>query len=425
MPSNAPATVDAFAPTTLEDPYPYYRELREHSPVHYVRSAGYYVVTRYDDVRAAALDTETFSSRLITVALRGRPLPFVEPLVHALGPIDVLAIQDAPAHGPQRKLLTRFFSREAISREEPAVRASVERRLGAMRAAETSDAMRVLAGPLPVETTLRMLGKGERLSPLVKRWTDQSVELLSGLVTELRFARIAAGQLAFHAFSGALLFDPGARARSSILHAITQARRAGEVSAREAASMVMQLLIAGSDSTASLIGSAMRILTEQPAMMDRLHDEPEKIPAFIEEVLRLETPFQGHFRVTTRDVELAGTHIPAGSRVMLVWASANRDERVFAAPDEIDLDRSGRKLPLAFGHGIHLCLGAALARMQARVAIEVLVRDVARVHLVGPRPLHKPSAFTRTLDTLHVRLEPRQPKRLRSARNAPENASIT
>src|SRR5690606_4851254 len=134
-------------------------------------------------------DTETFSSKLITVALRGRPLPLVEPLVRALGPVDVLAIEDPPAHGPQRKLLTRFFSREVIAREEPAVAASVERRLHAMRKAGVSDAMEAIAGPLPVETTLRILGKGERLSPLVKRWSDQSVELLSGLVGELRFAQ--------------------------------------------------------------------------------------------------------------------------------------------------------------------------------------------------------------------------------------------
>jgi cytochrome P450 family 144 len=416
---------DPFAPTTLEDPYPFYRALREHAPVHALPSAGYFMVTRYDDVRRAALDTETFSSKLITVALRGRPLAFVEPLVRTLGPIDVLAIQDAPAHGPQRKLLTRFFSREAIAREEPAVRASVERRLHAMRSLGTSDAMRTLAGPLPVETTLRMLGKGERLSALVKRWTDQSVELLSGRVGELRFAQIAMGQLTFHAFSAALLLDRGARARSPILDAIVSARDEGEISTREASSMVMQLLIAGSDSTASLVGSAVRLLADQPALMDRLYEEPEKIPAFIEEVLRLETPFQGHFRLTTRDTELAGTHVPGGSRVMLVWASANRDESAFPAPDEIDLDRAGRKLPLAFGHGIHLCLGAALARMQARVAVEALVRDVARVHVVGSRPRHKPSAFTRTLAALPVRLELRQPNTLRSAMNAPEAVSIT
>jgi cytochrome P450 family 144 len=399
-------TLDPLHPQALEDPYPLYRTLREHAPVHFVRKGGYFMVTRYDDVRCAALDTETFSSSFVNVALRGRPLPLVGPLVRTLGPIDVLAIQDPPAHGPQRKLLTRFFSREAIAREEPAVAASVERRLHAMQVAGVSDAMGTLAGPLPVETTLRILGKGERLSPLVKRWSDQSVELLSGLVSELRFARIAAGQLAFHGFSALLLLDRAARARSPILDAILGARDAGEIGTREAASMVMQLLIAGSDSTASLTGSAMRILAERPELMECLRHEPGKIPAFIEEVLRLETPFQGHFRLTTRDAELSSVHLPAGSRVMLVWASANRDEAAFPSPDELDLDRGGRKLPLAFGHGIHLCLGAALARMQARVAIETLVREFRRVHVVGPRPRHKPSAFTRTLASLPVRLEP-------------------
>jgi cytochrome P450 family 144 len=399
--------IDPFSPATLENPYPFYRALREHSPVHLLPDAGYFMVTRSEDVRRAALDTETFSSKLVTVALRGRPLPFVELLVRTLGPIDTLAIEDPPAHGPQRKLLTRTFGREAIAREEPAVEASVARRLHAMRHAGTSDVMRALAVPLPVETTLRMLGQGERFSPIVKRWSDQSVELLSGLVGELRFARLAAGQLAFHAFSGALLLDRGARSRSPILEAILSAREAGEIDSRQAASMVMQLLIAGSDSTASLIGSAIRILAEQPSLMDRLHEEPRKIPAFIEETLRLESPFQGHFRVTTREAELAGKRLPEGSRLMLVWASANRDEAAFESPDELDLDRAGRTQAMAFGHGIHLCLGAALARMQARVAIEALVRDVARVHLVGPPPRHKPSAFTRTLAALPVRLEVR------------------
>src|SRR5690606_5964719 len=196
--------------------------------------------------------------------------------------------------------------------------------------------------------------------------------------------------------TGAPLFD-----------AIAAAEREGALGTREAASLVMQMLIAGSDSTASLLGSAVRRLAEEPDLAERLRGDPSLVPALVEEMLRLESPFQGHFRVARRDTELAGHPVKRGERLMLLWASANRDEAAFEDASELRLDRRrGAKPHLAFGHGIHLCLGAGLARGLARMTLERLLARTTRIELAAPALRYQPSGFVRTLERLPLRVEP-------------------
>jgi cytochrome P450 len=174
---------------------------------------------------------------------------------------------------------------------------------------------------------------------------------------------------------------------------------------REAASIVLQILIAGNDSSASAMGSAVHMLARDRELQERLRTAPERIPDFVEEVLRLEAPFQGHFRITRRDCELAGSVLPRGTRLMLLWASGNRDEAVFENPDAVDLDRKNLKAHLTFGFGIHHCLGAPLARLEARIALEELLASTRDVALEVGTVRYLPSVFMRTLSELPLRVE--------------------
>jgi cytochrome P450 family 144 len=153
------------------------------------------------------------------------------------------------------------------------------------------------------------------------------------------------------------------------------------------------------------MGSAVHMLARDPNLQERLRAAPARLGDFVEEVLRLEAPFQGHFRLTRRDCELAGTALPKGTRLMLLWASANRDDTVFENPQAVDLDRKNLKAHLTFGFGIHHCLGAPLARLEARIALEELLARTRAVKLTTAAVRYLPSVFVRTISELPIRLE--------------------
>ncbi len=179
------------------------------------------------------------------------------------------------------------------------------------------------------------------------------------------------------------------------------------LSTDEVVAILLQLVIAGNESTASLIGSAARLLLEHPQLEARLRRDPSLIPSFIEEALRLESPFQAHFRLVQNDTKLADVMLPAGSQLMLLWGSGNRDERVFSRPDEVDLERESLRAHLGFGMGIHHCIGAALARLEARVALETLLVSTKTIRLDPAHPIrHRPSVHMRQLESLPLELEP-------------------
>jgi cytochrome P450 len=198
--------------------------------------------------------------------------------------------------------------------------------------------------------------------------------------------------------------------KDDVLGDLVRATRedAESLSHEEVVAILLQLLTAGTESTTALLGTAVRLLLEGPALEARLRAEPELVPTYVEEALRLESPFRGHFRQARRDAEVAGTRIPAGTRLMLLWGSANRDERRFERPDELDLARPNPRSHLAFGIGIHHCLGAALARLEARVSLECLLERTRRVRLTrGARLRHLPSVLVRRLAALPIEVAKR------------------
>jgi len=244
----------------------------------------------------------------------------------------------------------------------------------------------------------------------LKRWSDSSVALLSGINTEQEMIEhgLHVNQMIEYLGSQYDLAaqQPGDHVLGDLVRdSLGDADDA--LTRDEVVSIMVQLVTAGNETTASLIGSAMMLLLRDQNLLAQLSQERALIVPFIEEVLRIESPFYGHFRVTNRDLNIAGFDIPAHSRVMLLWASANADKETFIDPATIDLTRENIKTHLSFGYGIHHCIGAYLARLEARVIFEVFLEKTANQRLAEDNDFrHIPSLFIRSLRQLTIEFDP-------------------
>lgn len=408
-----PEDVDPLSRSGLADPYAYYRVLRDQRPVYRPAGADFYCVSRYEDVQALVKQTEVYSSTIVDVMMKKRfggkaenvGIGNPEGRIRNWGvhPVDVLAVQDPPAHGYQRPLGQSLLTPKFIRGLEDEVRELAVQLLDGLLKTGSAEFMADVAWRLPMYMTMRLLGLPESDYPRIKEGCTHGTGLLGGNCTPAEFAGHAAGVLSLFRYTWTRYLEARRSGQNSFTGAL--ARNADDpahpLTHEEAVSIVFQVLNAGSDSSASTMGNAVKMLIENPHVEQRLRAEPARIPDFIEEVLRLDSPFQGHFRVTTRDVELHGERIARGSRVFLMWGSANRDERFWKNPDQLDIDRENLRRHVAFGFGPHACLGRELARMEVRILLEELLKRTKRLRLTGQAP-YVAGVFLRTLVKLPV-----------------------
>lgn len=403
---------DPFSAETIENPYSFYEALREEAPLFKPKGADCYYLSRYDDIKRVAMDPERFSSNIVAILLAGgsgRLATFVPPRL-PMAPPDVLALQDPPLHRTQRKIATAGLGKGFVEVLEPRVRALVDEHMSRVLRAREVDWMEAFAFRIPIALALDILSIPNDDAMKVKSWADESISLLSGINTRWQLARKVFNGLRFVKWcrlqlDRAIDQDPKP---GFIMGALVDAVRDGAMSRSEAAATVLQIIIAGSDSSASLMGSMVRLLAQSPEIQEDLRANPELVPSFVEETLRLESPFQGHFRKTKVPVELYGHALPPNARLMLLWASGNRDPRKWQSPGEIDLRRSSPRQHLAFGYGIHLCLGAPIGRMEGRIALEQLLERTDWIELSGTDFPHRRSVFVRTLERLPIKLYPKK-----------------
>jgi len=357
-----------FAPRSGEswrDPWSSYAELRETDPVHHAERGDYWVLSRFADVLEAARDTGTFSSA------RGLTMTDGEQETELVKEFRPMVMQDPPEHTVFRRMVSRGFTPRQVTELEPQVRAFVRGRLQAVAdrvtAAGATDIVRDLLKPLPSLVVAHYLGVPEEDRPRFDVWTDAIVAATSR-GSALESADAAAEMLGY--FSDLVerrRRDPGE-------DTISQLARAGDdVEVLQMLGFAFTMVAGGNDTTTGLLGVALELLTDHPDQRQVLVDDSTLIPEAVEELLRLASPVQGLARTTTRDVELHGRTVPAGSRVLLLYAAANRDPREFG-PDaeELDVTRGPRRI-LTFGHGAHHCLGASAARLAARITLEELL----------------------------------------------------
>lgn len=370
-----PPAHDVFSPACIQDPYPLYDRLRAEAPVQQVGDSPFFLVTSFDPVTEATARVEHFSSNL-TAAMRHQPdSPDGSVTTFAMdgpgGATHVLATADDPAHAAHRKLVLPRLAAKRIRALEPFVTATANALLTG--ATGEFDWMTTVADRLPMLVVARLLGLPVADVDRLVAWAYGATQLLDGLVDaeRLTLAGIAATELGGYLvgrFEQAAA-DPG----DNLLGDFASYCASEKLAADKAAFMLIQLVSAGAESTASLLGSAALLLANRPDIVRTLRSDPALLPAFLEEVLRYESPFRGHYRHVMTDTDLDGVALPANSHLLLLWGAANRDPAAFDEPHEFRLNRANSKGHLAFGRGAHFCVGAALARLEARIVISRLL----------------------------------------------------
>jgi cytochrome P450 len=360
----------------LDDPYPAYRELRDHAPCYHHPRRDVWVLTRFDDIVAAAKDWETFSSSA------GGTGNDVDDTYQLFLPAGDLPAADPPLHTRLRGALRLAFSPSALKiRFEPAVRAKVHELIDGFIDAGRADFAFDFARPLPATTMFSWFGFPEVDHDELLAWFDDMLQRTPGRRELPTVALAARDRLRLYVQD--IARDRRRAPGDDLMTFLVQAVDAGQLTDDELLGASLLLFVAGITTTSGLISNSLLHLARFPDQRRVIVSEPAAIPAAVEELLRYDAPLQMLVRTTTRDVEVAGPVIPTGATVVLVWASANRDERRWPDPDLLDLTRQPER-HAAFGEGIHHCLGAPLARMEGRIAFEELFRRIPEYEVAGP-----------------------------------------
>lgn len=379
--SHTPARFELATADTWADPWPMYRALRDHDPVHHVvpddPDRDYYVLSRHADVVAAARDPQTFSSAL------GLTVNYGELEMIGLADNPPMVMQDPPAHNDFRKLVARGFTPRQVEAVEPKVREYVIERVERIKSHGGGDIVAELFKPLPSMVVAHYLGVPETDRDRFDGWTDAIVAAntaAGGIGGALGSLGDALGEMMayFTALMERRQREPLEDPVDTISHLVAAGVGAdGDVAGvLSVLAFTFTMVTGGNDTTTGMLGGSVQLLHQRPDQRRLLAENPHLIGDSIDEFLRLTSPVQMLGRTLTRDVDIEGTRIPEGRRVMFLYGSGNRDERQYGpGAGELDVGRRPRSI-LAFGHGAHHCLGAAAARMQSRVALEELLARI-------------------------------------------------
>lgn len=405
-PSARALGVALFDGEFIQDPYPLYERMHAEGQIHRIGESGFHAVTGWNAVNEAVTRCEDFSSNLTATMMRnpdGTVGTF--PMGDLGGPTQALATADDPAHAVHRKLILRQLAAKRIRGIEAFVDQTSAHLLDTRVLDGRIEWMGAMANRLPMAIVGHIIGVPDRDVDELIRWGCAATTLVEGLVTdeELAAAGVAVMELGRYITDQFEDANASADAADTLLGDLASACATGELDQVTALVVMITLFSAGGESTASLIGSAAGILATHPSIQHQIREQQQLLGAFLEEVLRYETPFRGHYRHVVRDTELGGVALPAGSRLLLMWGAANRDPDHFTDPNQFRLDRPTGKTHLAFGKGAHFCVGAALARLEATV---VLGQLLARTTLIEATATGRwlPSLLVRRLDRLELAL---------------------
>jgi len=391
---------EPLSPHFRDDPYPIYRRLRDEAPVHFAPESRMFCVSRHADVGYVLRRADLFSSAAMTTVLGGADLASMGPRVllgllrfvirTRINPLQVrkrksLIGVDGSRHETLRGIVNRGFTPSRIAGWEPRVRAIVGAQLRRLAPGEPFDVIEDLAVPLPMTIIAEMLGVDAGRRADFKRGSNALVAMMSGAASRRPVDPAPLQDVAeLFQFLRETVRERRRQPGDDLVSVLVDPARDGVLDEIDMVQFVVLLLVAGNETTTNLIGNAAAALLEHRDALDRVAREPERVPALVEEALRYDPPIQVVFRTVTADTDLAGTRIPRGAVVAALLGSANRDERAFADPDRFDVSRDTRG-HLAFGFGPHFCLGAALARLEARVALEALLPELVHCKRVGQR----------------------------------------
>lgn len=383
-------------PDALRCPYPHFAQMREEGPLHDVPELGFLMVTRYRDILEIARKPEVFSSKmptgpqvmqammegLIAAAQQSPELQEIVTRGAATGAQPVLLNADPPLHTRQRGLVSRAFSPRRVLAMEDGIRTIANDLVDAFVDDGRVELVGQFAVTLPLIVIAEALGVPRDELSTFKRWSDAFVVAIGNhkLSTD-QLVHMMKSQAEFGAYFTQKIDERRVEPRDDLISDVVQARLEGEeLSTQEMLGMFSQFLVAGNETTTKMITSGMALLLENPDQLQLVCEDHSLIPTLVDETLRLESPVQGLFRTALVDTEVGGVPVAAGTPLMLVYASANRDESIFEEADRFDVARANSKAHLAFSQGPHYCIGASLARAEGRIAFEVLL---SRLHNIG------------------------------------------
>ncbi|MFK7915760.1 MAG: cytochrome P450 [Pseudomonadales bacterium] len=407
--------------TTRECPFPYFRAVREQQPVYFMPEIQAYYVSRYEDVRHVKRHPELFSNNIYLGSPRSPAREAAEAYraEHGWARVSTLQRTDPPVHGRYRKLIDGTFSVRRVRTMTAYIETIVNDLIDEFIDNGSCDFVQQFAVPLPCTVIADQLGVPRSRLPDLKAWSDAMLAPGGGFTDPE--AAVACAKLVVDAqqFFAAVMQERRATPQDDIITDLVNAEidngnddnRA--LTMPELQDLLDQLLTGGNETTTSAIGSALMLLLRDPELADQLRDNDKKLKAFIEESLRFETPVLHLWRLSTQDTELGGVEIPKGSMIALGYASANRDQDVFADAETFDVARNKPGAHLSFGSGPHHCPGAALARQELFSTFKILLQRLDHIELATPEDelAHAPSIFLRGLTALPIRFQVRARER--------------
>jgi cytochrome P450 len=412
MPSDL-ADFHPFDPSILESPWEFNRRLRAEAPVYRDPHTGIFLVSSFDLVMEVIKDHETYSNRFAP-AMGGETIasdPRIAELQEKSYPIvDTMLTADPPEHRRFRGLVNKAFTLRRVKGLESGMDGLSNELIDGFIDDGECELLSQFAVLLPLTVIADQLGVPRSDLPRFKRWSDGFTAQLSGMAAGEEMIEAVKRILEYQQYFAQKLDEARESPRDDIISDLVRARFEDErpLDTGESLSILQQLLVEGNETTAATIAEGVLLLIQSPDQLALVHDDPSLIPNMVEETLRLTTPTANMWRRVKRDVELDGVKIPADSMLMVRYASANRDEAHFPDPDRFDIRRENASEQIAFGHGVHFCLGAALARQELVIAFRHLLGRLDDLALApGFEPRHKPSVLLRGLGALNVTFTPR------------------
>jgi cytochrome P450 len=393
-------------PDLVADPHPYLHRLRAEDPVHWSEHHQAWLLTRYDDVAAAFLDMRLSSERvgsLLPTAPTAEERETFDPIYRMLG--NWMVFTDPPAHSRLRRLARAAFTGRTVERMRPVIQSVVDSLIDELARERRMDFVRGFAYPLPATVIAHLLGVPESDLGRFKQWSDDVATIVFGASDRAgRRDRAPRGLVALERYFRALLDRYRREPADNLLSDLARAEEKGDVlSSDEVVATCVLLLFAGHDTTTNFVATGVFHLGRNPDEWQRLGQDRRLAASAVEELLRYDGPTKMQVRIAKEDVELGGKGIRAGQRLLLCQAAANRDPERFADPDRLDLGRREND-HVAFGLGVHHCLGAPLARLEGQVAFAALAERLPGLRVIQS-PAWRPTILGRGLDALPVCVE--------------------
>lgn len=378
---------DPTSASIRSDPYDTYDRLRAKDPVHRMRLIDGWVLTRYEDVDMVLRDHRRFSKN------DGSEDEYRSMLHH-----------DPPDHTRLRALVSKAFTPRAVAGLHPRVQRIVDDLLDDLDGEDRFDLIESLAFPMPVTVIAEMLGVPSQDMDKFKRWSNDISLTIEPSLRDDQMRRVERASEELYEYFESIIEERRRQPQEDMITALLNAEDEGDrLTHEELLGTLMLLLVAGNETTRNLIGNGMRALLKNPEQLQRLRDNPELLDSAINELLRYDSPVQLDGRLVHNDVEIAGQRISAGQRVLCAIGAANRDPAVFTEPDKLDIGRS-EKSHISFGRGIHHCLGAPLALLEARAAFSALLDRFSTIRLVS-EPEYREQIVLRGVEELWVDVE--------------------